>query len=411
MNLDGNPGNDLLQIEVRAKDSIYLFCEVKINPDDPLESSPFIITDSIILEYNNSNLKLCLLAWGQNANYFPSKLNKGAVTTVDLNGTEMIWNDTKPYIIYGIVYFDNGILTIEEGARIHVWGGLTKTTDLNGETFFYNDGRIIIGANSSIRIKGTKDRPVVIQGVRLEQSFTNTPGQWSGIFFEKGSRNNSMQFAEIKNNLVGVVMDSLSSCVIRESKIYNNTLYGIYASSADLTLINSLLFNQGSSSLYLNTGGQYEINYCTIVNFGNGDPAVFLSNSRCIDFPFCELVYEYPLQAIIRNSIMTGSDQDELWMSEKQSTGFNVSVWHCLYRIKDLLKNFNDFESRFTQNCINYSSYNRLFKNIFENDFHPDTLSVLENKAIPVSGILTDLDGNFRDVTTPDIGCYEYIVK
>jgi hypothetical protein len=33
-----------------------------------------------------------------------------------------------------------------------------------------------------------------------------------------------------------------------------------------------------------------------------------------------------------------------------------------------------------------------------------------EEKAMPLTGITLDLDGRMRDVSVPDIGCYEYYV-
>ncbi len=411
MNIDGLQGNNIEHIEIRAHDSIYLFCEVTVNPNDPLELSPFIKMDSVILQYNGIQQSIVLMAWGQNANYFPAKLNKGQVSTIDLKGTTMIWDDAKPYIIYGIVYFDNGTLIIPENTKVHIWGGLTKAQDQNGETFFYNDGRIIIGPNANIKVMGTKEKPVIFQGVRLESFFKDVPGQWSGIFIDKMSTGNEFHFAEIRNNLIGIVLDSLTECKIEETKIYNNTLYGLYASTANLEMNNSLFYNQGSSSVILNTGGNYELNYCTFANYGNSDPALFISNSRCIDFPFCELIYEFPLKVLIRNSVITGSDEDELWMSEKTSSTFEPVFQNCLFRITDLTDVFPDFNSRFTSNCINYFGYNKLFKDLNNEDFHPDTLSVLETKAIPISKIQFDLDGVTRDAVNPDIGCYEYIVK
>ncbi len=411
LNIDGLQGNYLEHIEIRAHDSIYLFCEVTVNPNDPLDISPFIKMDSVILEYNGVRQSLVLLAWGQNANYFPSKLNKGEVSIIDLNGSTMNWDDAKPYIVYGIVYFDHGTLVIPENTKIYIWGGLTKAKDQNGETFFYNDGRIIIGPNASIRVMGTQEKPVIFQGVRLEASFQNIPGQWSGIFLDKMSKGNEFHHAVIKNNLIGIVADSLSECIIGETKIFNNTLYGVYASSANLEINNCLFYNQGSSSMQLTTGGNYEINYCTLANYGNSDPALYLSNSRCIDFPFCELIYEFPLKVFIRNTIITGSDIDELWMSEKTSSIFEPQFQNCVFRVTDLTDVFPDFHSKFTKDCINYFGYNKLFKDINEENFHPDTLSILEMKALPVSKIQFDLDGNSRDPQNPDIGCYEYIVK
>lgn len=411
MNIDGMQGNFLEHIEIRSNDSIYIFVEVTVNPNDPLDKSPFIKMDSIILHYNGNQQNIVLLAWGQNANYFPSKVNKGQVEVIDLNGTTLTLNDEKPYIFYGIVFFNNGTLIIPENAKIYVWGGLTKAKDKDGNTFFYNDGRIIIGSNASIKVMGTKEKPVKFQGVRLESSFENIPGQWSGIFIDKMSVGNEFHHAVIKNNLIGIVADSLSQCKIEDTKIYNNSLYGVYASTANLEMNNCLLYNQGSSSIIMNTGGTYQINFCTMVNTGNGEPALFLSNSRCIDFPFCEVIYEYPLKALVRNSIITGSDEDELWMSEITSTVFDPFFQNCLFRIKELSNKFPDFYSKYTTDCIIQSNFSNLFKDSNNEDFHLDTLSILESKAIPIPDILFDLDENVRDAINPDIGCYEYVGK
>ncbi|MBK8483783.1 MAG: right-handed parallel beta-helix repeat-containing protein [Saprospiraceae bacterium] len=411
MNLDGISGNTIENIEIRAEDSIYMFFEVTVNPNDPVEFSPFIKTDSVFLEYNSNQQKILLLAYGQNANYIPSKSNKGGVELIDLKGSTQIWDDPRPYIVYGIIYIDNGNLIIPAGTKVYLWGGLTKAIDGNGNSFFYNDGRIIIGPNASIKVEGTKEKPVVFQGVRLEPFYQNIPGQWSGIFLDKMSRGNEFNYTEIKNNLIGIIADSLSECKIQNTIIYNNSLYGVYASSADLFMSNCLIYNQGSSSLYFTTGGNYEVNYCTVVNFGNTDPSVYLSNARCIDVPFCSEIYEYPLKSTFVNSVITGSDEDELWMMEKSTSNFEPKFQNCLFRIKDLIKEFPQFNSLYAFDCINYERFNSLFKDISNDNFHPDTLSVLEKKAIPIPGITTDLDDRTRDVLMPDIGCYEYFVK
>lgn len=408
INLDGISGSAVENVEIRAGDSIYLFCEVTVRPNDPVEISPFIKTDSLFFEYNGTKQKLVLLAWGQNANYFPSKLNRGMVSIIDLQGSTVIWDDPRPYIIYGIVYFENGKLLIPAGTNVHVWGGLTKATDSNGNTFFYNDGRIIIGPNASIQVLGTKGKPVIFQGVRLESNFQNTPGQWSGIFLEKNSINNEFNYAVIKNNLIGLYTDSLSECTLSQTKIFNNSLYGLYSSTSTIRLINCLFYNQGSSSIYINTGGTYEVTYCTIVNFGNSEPGVYLSNARCIDFPFCTVIHESKLKSNFYNTVITGSDDDELWMAEKKSSPFEIQFQNCLFRIKDLTKEFSNFISLYTKDCIEYNYLNSLFKDLSSDDFHPDTLSVLEQKALPINGIQFDIEDHPRDVLRPDIGCYEY---
>ncbi len=410
-NIDGLPGNDVLNLEIRAEDSIYLFCEVKVNPNDPPEISPFIKFDSIIFEYNQNTDRVLLLAFGQNANYFPSKAFKGQAGIIDLQGSTLIWDDPKPYIFYGVVYFDNGTLLLKEGTRVHFWGGLTKTKDADGHDVFYNDGRLIIGAAANLQVLGTKEQPVIFEGVRLESQFKNLSGQWSGLFFDKGSKGNSITYAEIKNNLVGMYFDSLAECKIANTKIYNNSLYGVYASSANLQLTNCLFYNQGQSSVNIETGGDYEINYCSLVNFGNTEPALFLSNARCIDFPFCETVYKYPLHAKIKNCVITGSDQDELWMVVNDKIEFKPFFKNCTFRIDELSKVFPGFSTMYTDACEIYPVFDRLFKDISSNDFHLDTLSFLENKALIIPGIDKDLDGVIRDVDHPDIGCYEFVPR
>ncbi len=409
INVDGTAGPQVEKVDVGPGDSVYVFCEVTVNPFDPLEVSPFIKEDSIIIEYNGNKDHVHLIAWGQNANYIPSKTNKGQFAAIDLQGGTITWNDQKPYIIYGIVRIENGILEIDAGTQVHFWGGLTKAQNANGDIVFYNDGRLIVGATASLHIKGTIDKPVVLQGVRLESQYASTPGQWSGIFLDRGSAGNRLNYAIIKNNLIGLYADSSSSCIVENTRIFNNSIYGMYASSAQITIHNSLFYNQGSSSLFVTTGGETTCNYVTFVNLGNTDPSVYVSNAQCIDFPFCQQVYTYPLKAQFTNCIITGSDQDEFWFTKHEATSFDLNLQNCMFRSKELLVQFPEFNTKYTKESINYSNFQNLFRNIFQDDFHPDSLFVLQSKGKPISGIDRDLDGNIRDAVSPDIGCFEYV--
>jgi hypothetical protein len=73
VNIDGVSGSDIRNIEIGPNDSIYVFCEVTVDPNLPLSLSPFIIIDSLVFEVNKIKQRVVLEAWGQDANYFPSK--------------------------------------------------------------------------------------------------------------------------------------------------------------------------------------------------------------------------------------------------------------------------------------------------------------------------------------------------
>jgi len=69
--------------------------------------------------------------------------------------------------------------------------------------------------------------------------------------------------------------------------------------------------------------------------------------------------------------------------------------------------NFLDF----CNNCINMTNDDALFVDPGEDDYHLDTLSIAEGKALPLMSITKDLDNVDRDGTAPDLGCYEYIFE
>ncbi len=411
LNVDGLPGNSFENIEIRPKDSLYVFVEVTVNPDMPVSQSPFIILDSLNLLVNNVAQKIYLEAWGQNANYFPAKSNQGQISLLDLQGTTLVLDNTLPNIFYGVVYFDNGKLQIPKGTKIYVYGGITKAKNSANETFFYNDGRIIIGKNASIEVNGTYAEPVIFQGVRLEKSYENIRGQWSGIAIDQESKGNIFEFTLIKNNLVGIYVDSLAECVLKNCIIKNNTYSGIIGSSANIQAENCLFYNQGQESIAMSTGGVGKFEYCTFANYGNDKPAVFLSNNRCEDFPTCLDIRRNDLYSEFSNCIIAGSNEDELDLDSLDGAKFDLKFKNCIFKIKDLLgvKKYPFFISTYTNDCIQILNSDKLFKDISKDDFHLDTLSVANGKALVLPRIMTDLELKARDAVNPDMGCYEYL--
>ena len=74
INVDGISALDVKDTEIAAGDSIYIFAEVTVDPNNPLSASPFIIEEFLEIELNGITRNVLLEAWGQNANYIPCLL-------------------------------------------------------------------------------------------------------------------------------------------------------------------------------------------------------------------------------------------------------------------------------------------------------------------------------------------------
>lgn len=410
-NIDGIPGNMMEEVKVPAEDSIYIFGEVTVNPDEDVSISPFVINDALLFQSNGNEQSVVLEAWGQNANYFPSRFSSDSISAFGCNGQEVVWDDPKPYVIYGIVFFDECNLVMPAGTRVYVHGGLGAVFDDDGNRFFYNDGRLVIGPNASLRIEGTKDNPVVIQGDRLEENFEEVRGQWYGIILSPESKGNVIEHAIIKNSVVGVAVDSLAELALHQTQIYNTTANAIFARHAKVEATNCLFRDNSANSVRLLQGGDYKFTYCTMATYGTDASALSLSNVRCLD-PFCQQFYDNDLNASFYNCIITGSQNDQLNLANlSDAVAFNYTFDHCIVRLDEVLEpdNYPDFLTD-CNGCINNSDReSALFLDIDDGDYHLDTLSIAEGMAEPIDGVLLDLDEVERDVTLPDIGCYEYV--
>lgn len=413
LNVDGLTGNEHHDVVIYPEDSIYVFCEVTINPDDPLSVSPFFVYDSVIFETNGNLQTVVLEAFGQNANYIPSRWHKDSIVLYGCNGAEVIWDDPRPYVVYGIVAFDDCTLTLPPGCRVYVHGGLSKT-EIDMETVIYNSGRLYFGPQGRLNVQGTLENPVVIQGDRLEAEFQEEPGQWTGIIFAAGSKGNHIQYAEIKNSLFGIYVDSAAELTLQNVKVYNTSGPGLFALHAKVNAENCLWYNNGSYCVQIGYGGTYQFTYCTLANFGTPTPALGFSNGICDD-PLCSTPPRiFPLDIRLVNSIVYGSKRDEIAITDftggQNPFALAFSFEHCIVRVNDLLNpdaGFPDFFDH-CDPCINATTSDALFANSSEDDYHLDTLSIAEGKAIPIPTIPTDLDGKNRDSQAPDIGCFEY---
>ena len=440
LNIDGIPTNTANEIEIAANDSLYIFGEVTIDPDMPLSQSPFVIEDEIHFEVNGNMQTVYLEAWGQNANYIPNRFSFGQQTlflptppSPPIPGSKVYpcgdsfwtWDDEKPYVIYGTVAFFGCELTITPGTRIHVHGGLARQFDpIAMQNFFFNDGRFIMATGSTLKIEGTIDEPVIITGDRLEEPFQDVSGQWWGLLLSRGSSGHKIEHAEIKNSIVGAVVDSLVDLTINNSKIYNTSnvgLVGVHSGRVEAN--NCLFYDNGGNAVRMIEGGDYEFNHCTLASYGVDASALYMSNILCLDQLTCNPCQEYRLNALFRNSIIYGSRRDEVDLFDgdecdgvESNSPLNYKFRNCIVRVDELttqaMGKYSDFFEH-CDPCQNADGNAVLFFDPNDDDYHLDSLSIAENQGIPLTvggvNLGIDLDGVARDGVEPDQGCYEYV--
>lgn len=406
INADGLQGPEVRDIEIRGRDSVWIFVEVTIDPDAPVSVSPFISEDLLVFETNGNIQRVVLEAWGQNANYIPNRFHANRISILSCALGMQRWDDPKPYVIYGTLLIDSCTVVLPAGTRLYVHGGIADNV-----LGVYNDGIIYTLPRGRLVTEGTVESPVVIRDDRLEQEYT---GLWGGIRFGPGSGPHQLEHTIIRHAVTAVAADSATRLTLRNCIIDGTAGSGLFARHAlQVTAVNCLFYNHASSAVALTYGGNYSFDYCTIASYGNDAPAVALTNFYCYD-PLCaDGVFVHPLQARFRNCIMAGSSADELQLADaaREQNIFQVQFDHCIVQVRDLLRAeaYPEFFSTMCTQCAGFQFGDALFVNNEKADFQLDSLSIALNKALPLAGIHTDLVGNPRDSQTPDIGCYESV--
>ncbi len=390
LNINGLKSNEANDIEIRPKDSMYIFVEVTINPN----RDAMLEQDSIVFQTNGNLQDIKLIAWGQDV-YL---VNGQKVPT-------QTWTNEKPFLVYNSMLIDTyEKLTIEEGTKI----------------YFHKNSRLFV--KGTIEVKGTLTNPVVFQGDRLEKEYEDVPGQWVGIWLTAGSKRNKFDYAIIKNAIIGIQVDTLAeqntpTLVLTNSRIEHHTFAGLYAQGSTVYATNSVFGDCGYYSIALTIGGSYEFYNCTIANYWNPGysnrrtPAVFLNNYY--------LYNKIPIvrnltKAIFGNCIIYGNYGNEIDYDYKESGTFSYQFNHCLMRI-DLTKHNTTDKNHFNQNIINEIPK---FKKIEKYNYQLDTLSPAKDKAdietviFQYLNLQYDYNGNSRLLDkAPDIGAFERFEK
>ena len=378
INVDGVSATSLSDVVLEGKDSLFVFVEVTLGVNGG--TLPMIVEDSIRFRTNGKDQYVNLAVWGQDAYFHYKDVNEGT------------WASDKPHVVYDFAIVDSAkSLTIPAGTQVH-----------------FHKNSILYVYKSSLHVTGAKDNEVVFQGDRLESFYDDVAGQWYGIYFHE-ARPSTIDYAIIKNGTAGVHTFSANASnpsytlEITNTQITNHASYGVFLySGSKIKMENSLLAKNGRNAFFVLEGGSFNINHCDLLGYGPGDEQnlafavknYFKQNGVTNIGPVEE--------GKIYNSVIYGTQDDEFALDTTSADGqvnLNFDFRNCAIK-KSSISSGSMFQSMFWNTDPE-------FIDIGENDFHFAASSVLNGNANASLSLPSDIEGNARSGSSPDIGCYE----
>ena len=147
MNVDGTPGTNFNNVQIPAKDSIYVFVEVTVNPNST--TTPFVIIDNVNFTIGNTTQTVFLQAFGQNAHFHYGQ--------EILTGKSQTWTNDLPHVIIkkgglpGVLVDCGATLNIQPGCKV-----------------FFQSGSALFVEGTLNAISHDWHDSIIFRGVRLE---------------------------------------------------------------------------------------------------------------------------------------------------------------------------------------------------------------------------------------------------
>lgn len=383
LNVDGMSGVVFRDVEIRGNDSIHIFIECFIDPDDALE--PQRVADQLEFVTNGNTQEVEVEAWGLNVTRL-----QGIKVESDMRLTA-----ERPYIV-----FDS--LAVEQGA--------TLTID-PGTMLLFHD-KAYLAVRGRLHAVGDVGNMIQMRGDRLDNvlpdvAYDILSGQWQGVRIGAESFENHIEYVDMRSTVEGLRIDSCADLSRQKLTLVNSWLH-----NSQSTVLNSLYskvdaygccFSEAAGAVVSLTGGEHEFVQCTIANnylwTVTGDN---LSLYHCM--PDHAADNDQPLmKANFENGIIWGIGSP---INEGELTGSQVFL-------RNVLLKANGTDDDNFLNCI--WNEDPLFYTIREDYYFnyrlkPDSPAIGKGNASFVTPICEyDMDGlNRLTYGAPDLGAYVY---
>lgn len=378
MNADGQAGYSLRNLRLAKKDSMFIFIEVQKNQE-------LLLTDQIgfVSGGLEQGSRIELVAYGQEVELFEND----TVLRVDCDFTP-----DKPYLINGNVTIDSGV---------------TATVKASAKLYFGKNCGIIV--NGALRAEGLASSPCIFSHPRYKDAWYSTAGgQWQGITVN-ASGIAKLTYAQLRGaRQAFYVLDTLDEATLScpQLRLSRNKIeyseIGMNICKGSATVDNCLVVSSSTNAVLVQ-GGSCEAFHSTFATYettsGYHSAQVALQNFRIRGK---KDTVDAPLKlAHFGNSIIYGSNVNELVIRQRLGAAMDYKLEHCTIKIKS--SNLNNFYS--------VTSDDPKFKDVSKNDFHLSKGSPAVNagKQDIANSFPLDLEGFDRSVEQDSsMGCYVY---
>ena len=353
--INGDLKQTATNLFIRGQDSLLILVRAKL-PDNGQSGAAkaYVLEEKLNFRTNGQDQHVLLRSFGQNI-YLHDNVQLAC---------NSVWTNDRPHVLYNSVVVPQGcVLHIKPGARIYAHAGATlivQGTLLVNSPADYNPGT---GATDTV--KASNANIVRFAGDRSgEAQYANAPGQWTGIVFDANSHGNVIRYAQIQNASYGALLFNPNNAAAQPDLLLQNSVVryisgasanfagaatqlsslkllgisagaGILSLSGKVTVENTLFSDCYEYAVLGYGGGSYSLNYCTIGNYPatsavRSTASLTFSNISALDGK----TKNTGLSVTVKNSVVWGSIEDELFFENYDDYGAAVAVQNTLLRTK-----------------------------------------------------------------------------
>lgn len=246
LNVDGVSGTEFRDVEIRGRDSIYVFIECYIPATQG--ASPGLTADDLEFVTNGVTQSVRVEAYGQNVTRL-----RNVRLTADTRLTA-----ERPYVI-----FDS--LTVAPGATLRVEPG--------AQLLFHDGASLVV--EGRIEAIGEVGKTIAMRGDRLDDVLPGTAydimaGQWKGVRIAAGSYGNRLEQVDMRSTVCGLEIDSCGNMAQTKLTLVNSWLHNsqgnVLTSRHARVNAYGCCFSEAANSVVELTGGEHEFLQCTFAN-------------------------------------------------------------------------------------------------------------------------------------------------